>query len=130
MDSNILSSSSPPRQSITAKEGPGLQLVKGDSRVENGQSDPLQNKEITASKEIDATDIKEKLEDSVNRLNDLVQTVSRDLQFSIDDTSGETVITVLDSSTEKVIRQIPSEEVMALSQNFDSLKGVLFSAEV
>ncbi len=70
------------------------------------------------------------LKQSVSQLNDLVQSVQRDLQFSIDEFSGDTVIKVLDTKTEEVIRQIPSEEVLALTENIESLKGVLFSAEV
>ena len=66
----------------------------------------------------------------MSQLKDLVQSVQRDLQFSIDDFSGKTVITVLDSRTAEIIRQIPSDEVLALARNIESMKGVLFSAEV
>ena len=51
---------------------------------------------------------------TVNRLNDLIQTVRRELRFSVDDASGDTVITVIDSETEEVVRQIPPEEVLTL----------------
>ena len=79
---------------------------------------------------VDQDVVRERLENSVNLLKDLVKSVQRDLQFSIDEFSGETVITVLDSNTEEIIRQIPSDEVLALARNIESLKGVLFSAEV
>jgi flagellar protein FlaG len=51
----------------------------------------------------------------VQSLNDYAQSVRRDLQFSVDDTSGRTVITVKDSETEEIIRQIPSESAVALA---------------
>ena len=66
----------------------------------------------------------------VNDLNSLVQNIQRELNFRVDEGSGETVVTVLDSKTDEVIRQIPADHVLAISENIESLKGILFSAEV
>ena len=52
---------------------------------------------------------------AVASLNDYAQSVRRDIQFSLDETSGHTVITVRDSQTEEVIRQIPSESAVKLA---------------
>ena len=52
---------------------------------------------------------------AVASLNDYAQSVRRDIQFSMDETSGHTVITVRDSETEEVIRQIPSESAVKLA---------------
>ena len=52
--------------------------------------------------------------ETVNRLNDLIQAVRRELRFSVDDASGDTIITVIDSETQEVVRQIPPEEVLTL----------------
>jgi len=68
--------------------------------------------------------------DTVNRLNIAVQSIERDLQFQVDEKSGETIITVLDTKTEEVIRQIPTDEVLAVRENIETLKGILFSAKV
>ena len=51
----------------------------------------------------------------VESLNSYLQTVQRDLQFSVDDASGRTVITVMDRENKEVIRQIPPESVLALA---------------
>ena len=50
----------------------------------------------------------------VQSLNDYAQSVKRDLQFSMDETSGRTVITVRDSESDEIIRQIPPESATAL----------------
>lgn len=76
-----------------------------------------------------ATPNTQAISETVSRLNEAVQVVKRDLQFRVDDDSGRTIITVLDSETEEVIRQIPPEQVLTLAENIESLKGVLFSAE-
>jgi flagellar protein FlaG len=53
---------------------------------------------------------------AVTQLNDYVQTINRELQFSVDEASGHTVIKVLDALSGKVIRQIPGDEALALAQ--------------
>jgi flagellar protein FlaG len=40
----------------------------------------------------------------------------RDLQFSVDEESGKTVVTVRDKATGEVIRQIPDAEALRISQ--------------
>ncbi len=128
MDSEILSTSVA-RQSLSSPKVNLKVVTTGNQAKVNRQAGslPAQNRETGA---VDQEAVKEQLQDSVSQLKDLVQSVQRDLQFSIDDFSGRTVITVLDSKTEEIIRQIPSEEVLALSKNIESMKGVLFSAEV
>lgn len=53
---------------------------------------------------------------AVTQINDYVQTINRELQFSVDEDSGHTVIKVLDVTSGKVIRQIPGDEVLALAK--------------
>lgn len=128
MDSETISTSVA-RQSLSSQKV-NLKVVNtGNQATGNQESSnrPEQNKDAGA---LDQKADRDRLEDSVSQLKDLVQSVQRDLQFSIDDFSGRTVITVLDSKTEEIIRQIPSDEVLALAKNIASLKGVLFSAEV
>ncbi|MDO9372649.1 MAG: flagellar protein FlaG [Gammaproteobacteria bacterium] len=66
---------------------------------------------------------------AVSRLNDYVQNLSRDLQFSIDEETGYTVITVTDSATQEVIRQIPSEEALAIAHSLEKDQGVILRAK-
>jgi flagellar protein FlaG len=58
------------------------------------------------------------LERLVEELSDLVQSVRRELKFSVDEESGRTVIRVIDSDTGETIRQIPPEEVLTLLGRF------------
>ena len=55
--------------------------------------------------------------------------VARNLLFSLDEDSGKTIITVVDSSTDEVIRQIPSEELVAISKALGKLQGLLIKQE-
>jgi len=66
------------------------------------------------------------LDDVVSELNSLVRELHRELQFSVDDESGETVIKVVDRETDEVVRQIPSEEVVRLRQRLQEAAGAIF----
>ncbi|TVP83656.1 flagellar protein FlaG [Thioalkalivibrio sp.] len=59
----------------------------------------------------------------VESLNDYLQTVKRELQFSVDENSGRPVITVLDAGSKAVIRQIPSEAAVALAEHLSEQGG-------
>jgi flagellar protein FlaG len=72
------------------------------------------------------TDGQDPLEKVVDELNNLVRDLHRELQFSVDDKSGDTVIKVVDSETDEVVRQIPSEEVVRLRQRLQEVAGVIF----
>ena len=56
------------------------------------------------------------LKQVVETLNARTQVVHRNLQFAVDDSTGRTVITMSDSQTGEVIRQIPSEAVLRLAE--------------
>ena len=60
---------------------------------------------------------KEEMTKAVTKLNDYVQNVQRNLQFSIDNDSGVMVVKVIEANTDKVIRQIPNEETLRLARN-------------
>jgi flagellar protein FlaG len=59
------------------------------------------------------------LSDAVEKLNKSIQNLDRNLEFSLDQDSGDLVVKVVDAQTHTVIRQIPSEEALALAQNID-----------
>jgi flagellar protein FlaG len=58
---------------------------------------------------------KQALEDKVSELSNFVQNIQRGIQFSVDDESGHSVITVTDKESGEVIRTFPSEEMLAIS---------------
>ncbi len=65
------------------------------------------------------------LERTMRKLNATLAAAQRNLSFRVDQGSGRTVITVVDAETHQVIRQIPSEEVMALSRALEAASGLL-----
>lgn len=59
-----------------------------------------------------------------------IQVVAPELQFSVDHDSGRTIIKVTDPATNEIIRQIPSEEVLALNKELDRFQSLLLSHKV
>ncbi len=55
------------------------------------------------------------LSEKVTEINDIIRSIQRDLAFNIDEDSGKTVIRVIDSESGELIRQIPSEKVLAIA---------------
>lgn len=66
------------------------------------------------------------LQDAVNRVSDLVRMMKRDLEFSVDEGTGRTVVKVVDAESGEVVRQIPPEEVLAVAENLEEVRGMLF----
>ena len=66
------------------------------------------------------------LSGAVSQIRDFVHMVRRELQFSVDENTGRTVVTVRDAQTEEVIRQIPAEEVLNIAARLEEVNGVLF----
>jgi flagellar protein FlaG len=58
----------------------------------------------------------EEVVQAVTQIADYVQSISRDLQFRVDEQIGTTVITVVDSEADEIIRQIPAEEAVSLAR--------------
>jgi len=62
---------------------------------------------------------------AVERLNELSQSARRNLHFRVDEQSGRTVITVVNTATAEIVRQIPAEEVLAVARAFEAAGGLL-----
>ena len=55
------------------------------------------------------------IERVVSELEAYVQNAQRNLDFHVDDKTGRVVVKVVDATNDSVIRQIPSEEMVALA---------------
>lgn len=65
------------------------------------------------------------LETAVKKLNDLVAPALQTVQFSLDAESERMVVKVVDTASKQVLRQIPNEEVLAMSKTLDKLQGLM-----
>ncbi len=73
---------------------------------------------------------KEEIEALVQELNKMMQIVGTTLSFYVDENTKRTVVKVLDARTKEVIRQIPPEEMLKVSQKISELLGILIDQQL
>nr|WP_216600879.1 flagellar protein FlaG [Alteromonas sp. 07-89-2] len=62
------------------------------------------------------------LDEAVAKVESFLKVQNRDLAFTIDEETNRSVVTVKDSQSGDVIRQIPSEEVLKLAERIQELQ--------
>jgi len=92
---------------LAASGSNGLTVQSPQATTEASKAEKLQ---------IRSEEQRDELNDAVSQLNDFVQNVQRDLQFEVDNEMGQTIVKVVDQSTQEVIRQIPDEVAMRLAE--------------
>lgn len=70
------------------------------------------------------------IDQAMQKMQDALPPVARNLQFSVDEETGRTVVKVIDPSTKEVIRQMPSEELLAIAKALDGMRGLLIKQDV
>lgn len=101
---------------------------KGQSSAISGENlPPKENKEEASAVGQGIQD--GSLEEAVKDINEYVQHIQRDIQFTMDDYSGRTIIRVIDSQSDTVVRQIPNEVILKLAENLHKY-GQLLNLEV
>ena len=86
---------------------------------QGGKGTPSGGRELPASRAEPAID----LSHVVERLNQYLQSSQRSIQFRIDE--GKMIVTVVDANTGETVRQIPSEEMLAVSRRLREVGLVL-----
>lgn len=69
------------------------------------------------------------LEQAVSALQHSLQASERQLDFSIDDATGQVVVKVIARQSGEVIRQLPSEEALKLAQRLEEDNSLLFTTQ-
>jgi flagellar protein FlaG len=67
---------------------------------------------------------------AVSQLNAQMSASKTGLGFSIDDSLAHPVVTVRNTQTGEVVRQIPNEAVVRVAHSIDQLKGLLLNVRV
>ena len=65
------------------------------------------------------------VERAVKAANRVLESSASGIEFSVDRSSGKTVVRITDKQTRQVIRQIPSVEMLEIARAIDRLQGTL-----
>lgn len=101
---------------------PATPIKSISSVVGVGRKSPVSNQDVAhpdKAQHVDLKEMQEHVEAAVAQMNEYIQSTQRDLHFSYDKASGETVVKVLDRTTQEVIRQIPDETFLKLAHSKD-----------
>ncbi|WP_319240675.1 flagellar protein FlaG [uncultured Propionivibrio sp.] len=115
ISNNVLTSTTQARQQYAAQSSAGAARAPGEAEQVTQAQSPAEQQAHSA----------ENLSSAVKAVNDFVSSVNSDLKFSVDNDTGKTIVKVVDKNTDEVIRQVPSEEMMAIAKALDSIKGLL-----
>lgn len=69
------------------------------------------------------------LEKAVSDIQAFVSSTQRQLNFSIDDSTGVVVVKVIATETGEVVRQLPSEAALKLAQSLSDAGSLLFDGK-
>lgn len=115
-------------------------LPSGTTAVEavNPRQEDQQSKDAAAKVELPRTALKklspaeqeERAKAAAEKINEFIESFTRDIQFTIDRDSERVVLKVVDRKSGDVIRQIPSEEALEIAKVLDELKGLIIKEKV
>jgi flagellar protein FlaG len=111
-----LRQSSPARTDSAVQSPSETSKVDGKSLPSTGEVMPMSAAEQAAAKPSES-----EIAQAVETLANYVQNTQRELQFSVDEGTGRTVIRVLDAETQETIRQIPSDEILTLARHIEQI---------
>jgi len=61
-----------------------------------------------------------KIESVTRQIDSFLRSINRSLDFRLDEATGQMVVTLRDSSTGEVIRQVPGEEALRIAQRIEN----------
>lgn len=68
----------------------------------------------------------EQVQKAVESIKQMIEAKApNSLAFSIDDSTGKTIVRITDAQTGEMIRQIPSEEMLEIARSLDRMQGML-----
>lgn len=102
-------------------------LSKNSDAVSQNVEQSISNRELMSNKAdkhqdaVDAEKRRQELEKQAQNLQSLSELKGWSVSFRVDNELDKTVITVVDADTQKPIRQIPDEKLLALSKRIQEL---------
>lgn len=115
----------------------GQQLTAMDRRLEGSVNSSLRSTAValqTADNAAKSTLKDPNSAEKVSRIVEQIQTVSnlfdRKLSFQVNKELDEVIVKVIDSNTDKVIREIPSAEIQKLQIRIKEALGLLFDESI
>lgn len=108
-----------PQQKQEVKAVAAASVTPEVSQVRSVETGTQLSSSAIQSTDKNQTANKPDVHDVIKEMNHAVQNVRRELEFSVDNDSGRTVVKVMNSETGEVIRQLPTEEALAVARKLE-----------
>lgn len=99
------------------------------AEIRQARANEMSNAQVQTEQPVPQTEkteaSRQQLEEAVKAVNDFLKPINNSLQFNIDDETGKTIVKVVDATTNELIRQFPSEEMLSIAKAIDQMKGLL-----
>lgn len=106
-------------------------VAKPDQATSETVQPQRQQRQIEGTEEAAAPTIsREETEELVEALEELTETLQTKLNFSINETTNDIVVKVIEKESDTVIKQFPPEELLELQEKMMDLAGFLFDTDV
>ncbi|WP_240038516.1 flagellar protein FlaG [Aeromonas sobria] len=130
IDMGSLSSANGSSALLKEKSGPQAAQTLSDRLVESAkiQSEQSEDKEVTVTSSRSSKESESELAIQVQKLQDFGASQGWTVSFSMEQDLNKVVIKVVDADTKSVIRQIPSEELLAINKRIQALREGEFGA--
>lgn len=89
---------------------------------------PVVQAPVKVKLQIDPEQSRKNVQEAIDRLNDAMKKTNQSLNFKMDDVINSPVVTVRNSVTGDVVRQIPNEVVIHVAHNIEKMKGLLHNS--
>jgi flagellar protein FlaG len=67
-----------------------------------------------------------RIESVTRQIDSFLRSMNKSLQFRLDESTGRMIVSICDSETGEVIRQVPGEEALRIAQDLENrLSGML-----
>lgn len=106
----------------------GRNTVATSENVRSVEKSAGQSEKTEDQPKKEKTSEKAEVKQAVTELNAALDSLNVKREFSIEESSNEVIVKIINSEDKKLIRQIPSEETLRLSQNIREMVGLLFDS--
>lgn len=107
-------------------------VVDAATNVKNGVNFALNSDVVNAladAANVDQQEEQTSLTQVASSLTETMSMMKKGLEFKVDELEGLPVVSVVDVNSGELIRQIPSEEALALAEKMSEIAGVLMKTE-
>ena len=89
------------------------------------QADANVNASTVAKTQLNGNPAPAEVEKALKTLNEFTAMVAQDVSFTVDEESGKTIVKVVDTATQEVLREFPSAEALSIARSIDKMQGLL-----